>query len=27
LKSGDRFTFAGDEDAVRKALRRFHPHD
>ena len=27
LQAGDRVTFAGDEEAVRKALRRFHPHD
>lgn len=27
LEAGDRVTFAGDEEAVRKALRRFHPHD
>ncbi|NBB85494.1 MAG: potassium transporter [Bacteroidetes bacterium] len=27
LEAGDRVTFAGDEEAVRKALQRFHPHD
>ena len=27
LKLGDRVTFLGDEEAVRKAMKRFHPHD
>jgi NhaP-type Na+/H+ or K+/H+ antiporter len=27
LRRGDRVTFLGDEDAVRKAMKRFHPHD
>ena len=27
LQYGDHVTFIGDEDAVRKAMKRFHPHD
>ena len=27
LRYGDHITFIGDEDAVRQAMRRFHPHD
>ena len=27
LEDGDRVTFIGREDAVRKAVKRFHPHD
>ena len=27
LQYGDRVTFGGEEDAVREAVKRFHPHD
>jgi len=27
LERGDHLTFIGDEDAVRRAMNRFHPHD
>ncbi|MEF8938066.1 MAG: NAD-binding protein, partial [Halovenus sp.] len=27
LQYGDHITFIGDEDAVRQAMKRFHPHD
>lgn len=27
LEYGDRVTFAGDEESVRKAVQRFHPHE
>jgi NhaP-type Na+/H+ or K+/H+ antiporter len=27
LEHGDHLTFVGDSDAVRRAIRRFHPHD
>jgi Trk K+ transport system NAD-binding subunit len=27
LQYGDHITFIGDADAVRQAMKRFHPHD
>jgi len=27
LEYGDHVTFIGDTDAVKRAMKRFHPHD